>query len=126
MTSRITHRTRMLAFAVGLALAIGSQAFAHAMLDKAAPSAGSTVAGADEVRLAFTEALEPHFSSITLTTKDGKPVDAPKAAPDPADAKVLILHPATPLPAGSYHVAWVVVSVDTHRTQGGFDFTVKP
>jgi methionine-rich copper-binding protein CopC len=122
----MTHRTKIAAFALGLVLALSSQAFAHAMLETAAPSAGSTVASAGEVRLGFSEALEPHFSSITLTTKDGKPVEAPKAAPDPADAKVLVLHPAAALPPGSYHVAWAVVSVDTHRTQGGFDFTVKP
>jgi methionine-rich copper-binding protein CopC len=119
-------RTRIAAFAAGLALAMSSQAFAHAMLDKAAPSAGSTVTAPDTIRLSFTEALEPHFSNITLTTKDGKPVATPKAAVDPADGKVLILTPAAPLAPGAYHVAWAVVSVDTHRTQGGFDFTVTP
>jgi methionine-rich copper-binding protein CopC len=122
----MTRNLRSAGFAAGLLLAMSSQAFAHAMLETAAPSAGSTVATAGEIRLGFSEALEPHFSSITLTTKDGKPVDAPKAAPDPADAKILILHPPAPLAPGSYHVAWAVVSVDTHRTQGGFDFTVKP
>jgi copper resistance protein C len=122
----MTRTLRALAFAGGLLLAMTGHAFAHAMLDKAAPSAGSTVATAAEVRLSFTEALEPLFSTITVTTKDGKPVAAPKAVPDPADAKTLVLTPAAPLAAGSYHVAWAVVSVDTHKTQGGFDFTVKP
>lgn len=122
----MTHRIRLLAFAVGLVLAMSGQAFAHAMLESAAPSAGSTVASANAVRLSFTEALEPHFSSIALTTQDGKPVAAPKATPDPADAKVLELHPAAPLAPGRYHVAWAVVSVDTHRTQGAYDFTVQP
>lgn len=122
----MTKTLRASAFLLGLLLAMSSQAFAHAMLDSAAPSAGSVVASADKIRLSFTEALEPHFSSITLTTKDGRPVAAPKAAPDPADPKTLILAPAAPLAPGSYHVAWAVVSVDTHRTQGNFDFTVKP
>jgi methionine-rich copper-binding protein CopC len=122
----MTRTLRAGAFAVGLLLAMSSQAIAHAMLETAAPSAGSTVATADRIRLSFTEALEPHFSTIVLTTKDGKPVTAPKAAPDPADAKTLVLTPAAPLPPGAYHVAWAVVSVDTHKTQGAFDFTVKP
>lgn len=122
----MTRTLRAAAFAAGILLAMSGQAFAHAMLETAAPAAGSTVAAPGEIRLGFSEALEPLFSSITLTTKDGKPVAAPKAAPDPADAKVLILHPATPLAPGGYHVAWAVVSVDTHRTQGGFDFTVQP
>ncbi len=122
----MTRTLKAGAFALGLLLALSSQAFAHAMLEKAAPSAGSTVATAEKISLSFTEALEPHFSTITLTTNDGKPVAAPKAVPDPADAKTLVLTPASPLAAGSYHVAWAVVSVDTHRTQGAFDFTVKP
>jgi len=114
------------AFAIGLLLAMSSQAFAHAMLEKAAPSAGSTVATAEKISLSFTEALEPHFSTITLTTKDGKPVAAPKAVPDPADPTTLVLTPGAALAPGSYHVVWAVVSVDTHRTQGAFDFTVQP
>ena len=122
----MTRTLRAGAFAVGLLLAVSSQAFAHAMLETATPSAGSTVATADKIRLSFTEALEPHFSTITLMTKDGKPVATPKAAADPADAKALVLTPTAPLAPGSYHVAWAVVSVDTHKTQGGFDFTVKP
>ncbi|HEV2673743.1 MAG TPA: copper homeostasis periplasmic binding protein CopC [Aliidongia sp.] len=122
----MTHRIRVLAFVLGLLLAFSGQAFAHAMLETAAPSAGSTVATPDEIRLGFTEALEPRFSSITVTDAAGKPIAAPKAAPDPADAKVLELHPSAPLAPGRYHVAWAVVSVDTHRTQGGFDFTVQP
>jgi methionine-rich copper-binding protein CopC len=28
------------------------------------------------------------------------------------------------LKAGVYHVQWRVISVDTHRTQGNFSFTV--
>ncbi|HLZ65267.1 MAG TPA: copper homeostasis periplasmic binding protein CopC [Aliidongia sp.] len=119
-------RSHAAAFAAGLLLAVSGHAFAHAMLETAAPAAGSTVAAPAEIRLAFTEALEPHFSSITLSAPDGKPVAAPKAAPDPADAKVLILHPEAPLAPGRYHVVWTVVSVDTHRTQGAFDFTVQP
>jgi len=30
------------------------------------------------------------------------------------------------LPAGKYHVYWVAVSVDTHRTEGDFSFTIEP
>jgi copper resistance protein C len=122
----MTRTLRTAAFIGGLALALSGQAFAHAMLNKASPSAGSTVAAPTEIRLDFTEALEPSFSSIALTTKDGKPVAGAKAVPDPDDDKVLVLTPTAPLAAGGYHVAWTVVSVDTHRTQGNFDFTVKP
>jgi hypothetical protein len=39
---------------------------------------------------------------------------------------VLIVPIAKPLPAGAYKVHWQAVSVDTHHTQGTFEFTVKP
>ena len=31
-----------------------------------------------------------------------------------------------PLPPGVYTVVWHVTSVDTHKTEGHFTFTVKP
>ena len=39
---------------------------------------------------------------------------------------VLIVPIAKPLAAGAYKVNWQAVSVDTHHTQGTFEFTVKP
>ena len=39
--------------------------------------------------------------------------------------KTLVLTLAKPLMAGSYQVAWHVVSTDTHRIQGNLAFTVK-
>jgi copper resistance protein C len=39
---------------------------------------------------------------------------------------VLIVPILKPLPAGDYKVHWQAVSVDTHHTQGTFEFTVKP
>jgi methionine-rich copper-binding protein CopC len=31
-----------------------------------------------------------------------------------------------PLKPGLYHVTWHAVSVDSHRTEGGYTFTVTP
>ena len=39
---------------------------------------------------------------------------------------VLIVPIAKALAAGAYTVHWQAVSVDTHHTQGTFEFTVKP
>ena len=39
---------------------------------------------------------------------------------------VLIAPISKPLSAGAYKVHWQAVSVDTHHTQGTFEFTVKP
>ena len=47
-----------------------------------------------------------------------------KAKVDPSDPKLLVLD-VTKLPPGAYRVTWHVVSIDTHRTEGDFTFTVK-
>ena len=98
---------------------------AHAFLDRAQPPVGGTLAKAPtQVRIWFTEALEPAFSSIAVTDAAGHAMGKGKAKVDPSDPKLLVLDLA-PLPAGAYHVVWHVVSVDTHRTEGDFTFTVS-
>ncbi len=49
-----------------------------------------------------------------------------KPSVDPADNSVLIVKVGKTLPPGVYTVTWHAVSVDTHHTQGDFQFTVKP
>ncbi len=101
-------------------------AFAHAFLDHAVPAVGSTVrAPPAEVRVWFTEAVEPAFSSITVSDAAGHAVSQGKAQRDPANAAELRVVVGT-LPPGTYTVNWRVVSVDTHRTEGNFTFTVAP
>ena len=75
------------------------------------------------VKLWFTEQLEPAFSSLEVTDQSGKRVDAGDAKVATGDATEL---DATlkPLPPGIYEVIWHVASIDTHRTEGTFTFTV--
>jgi copper resistance protein C len=101
-------------------------AAAHAMLDGAIPAVGSTVTPTDIISLRYTENIEPRFSSIVVAPDNGTVLPASKAVIDPADRRVLVLHLASPLPAGRYRVEWHVVSVDTHRSEGSFTFTVTP
>ena len=50
-------------------------AVAHAFLNQAVPPVGGTVAASPpEIRLYFSEAIEPRFSGIELTSLDGRPV----------------------------------------------------
>jgi copper resistance protein C len=112
---------------VSLAFALAAtQAFAHAQLEKSTPAVGGTVASASEVRLEFSEGVEPRFTGLTLTAPDGAsvPLGAPKV--DASDQRVLIVPIAKALGPGGYTVHWHAVSVDTHHTQGTFEFTVKP
>jgi copper resistance protein C len=109
-----------LAFAV-----VATQAFAHAQLEKATPAVGGTVASASEIRLEFSEGVEPKFTKVSLTGPSGAvPLGAAKT--EPSNQAVLIVPISKALAAGAYTVHWQAVSVDTHHTQGTFEFTVKP
>jgi len=109
-----------------LLLALQSRAWAHAFLDHADPKVGSTAAAAPtEMKLWFTQNLEPAFSSIEVRDAQGAEVDK-KDSHLAADNKSLLVISLPHLPPGTYTVIWRVVSVDTHKTQGHFQFTVKP
>ena len=120
-------RTNILKIATSLAFALAAtSAFAHAQLEKATPAVGGTVASASEIRLEFSEGVEPRFSGVSLTAAGGASVPLGRATVEAGDAKVLIVPIAKPLSPGAYTVHWHAVSVDTHHTQGDFQFTVKP
>lgn len=98
---------------------------AHAFLDKADPPVGGAVRAPAAVRLIFTEAIEPVFSGISLSTGDGRAVPTGRAAVDPANpAAFVLLLPR--LPPGRYRVHWHVVSVDTHPSEGDYSFQIVP
>lgn len=106
-------------------LALQSTAWAHAFLDHADPKVGSTVTNSPtEVKIWFTQELEPAFSSIEVKNAAGGEVDKKDVRLDDKD-KTLLVVSLPQLPAGTYTVTWHVVSEDTHRTQGSFEFTVK-
>lgn len=111
--------------AVILFLAIQSQAWAHAFLNHADPKVGSMVINSPPViKIWFTQELEPVFSSIEVQDAQGKQVDKKDMHLDDKD-KTLLIVSLPKLPDGTYTVTWHVVSVDTHRTQGSFKFTIK-
>jgi methionine-rich copper-binding protein CopC len=116
--------TRVFAF-VAAACLIGQAAFAHAFLDRASPAVGSEInASPPSLRLTYTEPIEPAFSSVLVTNGAGSRVDQGPAETE-RGGRVLIVR-LKPLPPGVYHVEWHVTSVDTHKTEGHFSFTVKP
>jgi methionine-rich copper-binding protein CopC len=93
---------------------------AHALLDHASPAVGSTVAPSPgQVTLYFTENLEPMFSGAEVRNEAGTRVDHGKSA----SGNVMRLSVGALAPGG-YSVTWHVLSVDTHKTQGSFSFTV--
>ncbi|HBK07569.1 MAG TPA: copper resistance protein CopC [Acetobacteraceae bacterium] len=111
--------------AVLAACLIAPAAWAHAFLDRASPAVGSEVSGPPPtLSLTYTEPVEPLFSSIQVTDGNGKRVDQGK--PATRDNGTTLVVRLTPLPPGVYTVTWHVTSVDTHKTEGHFKFTVKP
>jgi len=121
-------RRSMSRIIASLAFAMAATAaFAHAQLQKAVPAVGGTVTvSPTEIRLKFSEGVEPRFSGITLTTEAGVAQPTGQPSVDPADDSVLVVKVGQALKPGVYTVTWHAVSVDTHRTQGGFNFTVAP
>jgi copper resistance protein C len=111
--------------AFATAALVSAVALAHAFLDHALPAVGAAVARAPtEVTLWFTQALEPAFAGCVVTNAAGQRVDTGLVTVDPTNPQELHV-PLRALPPGEYKVSWHVVSVDTHRTTGDFDFTVQ-
>lgn len=121
----IRHSTIRIAASLVFAIA-ATAAYAHAQLESATPAVGGTVASAAEIRLKFSEGVEPRFSGVSLKAANGASAPLGAATVAPGDPTVLIVPIAKPLAPGVYTVHWHAVSVDTHHTQGDFDFTVKP
>ena len=59
-------------------------AFAHAQLEKATPAVGGTVASASEIRLEFSEGVEPKFTKVSVTGPGGAPCPSERRKRNPA------------------------------------------
>jgi methionine-rich copper-binding protein CopC len=97
-------------------------AWAHNALRESTPAANASLAAAPrQLELIFVERLDPQFTTIAVTA----PGDVPAVAGEPAVSGARATQPLKPdLPAGTYTVAYRVVSVDGHPVQGSYTFTV--
>jgi methionine-rich copper-binding protein CopC len=105
-----------------VALSFGA-AQAHPRLVAANPAAGARVAAPGEIRLKFSEPLIGRFSQLSLANAAGQPVALGASALGP-DRKQLVASVRTKLAPGAYTVSWKAVSIDTHRVQASYAFTV--
>src|SRR5437764_12149964 len=120
-SNRAKRRTPLLGLIPLVLLVVAGEATAHAMLDRAEPRVGNTVATApQEVTLWFTQKLEAAFSTITVTNAAGQRVDTGKARVSGNQMSVSLRSGGT----GTYHVTWRILSVDAHKTEGSFTFQV--
>jgi len=108
---------------LGVGLLGPPPAHAHTFLDHAEPRVGSTVTTAPAaVSLTFTEPVEPSFCRVDVQDAHGQRITA-GALENPKSDELRL--PLPSLAPGDYTVHWVVISVDTHRTEGRFEFTVS-
>ncbi len=86
--------------------------------------AGSQLsAGPPELTLRFTEPVEPLFSQIELRDAAGTVyrIDKPRLVSGTTGVLVVTL---PKLASGRYTVTWHATSVDTHKTEGRYEFTI--
>ena len=115
-------RATVLALAL---LVTAPRAWAHAFLSGASPPVGSQLPAAPPaLTLRFTEPVEPLFCTIELRNPAGAAMtlDAPRGV-DGGQTLVVTL---PKLQAGTYTVIWHATSVDTHKTEGRYQFTIGP
>lgn len=113
-----------LASVAGFALAISvTTATAHSSLKRAEPAASSALKRApSDVKLHFSEQLEPDYSSVVVEDAHGVRVDKDDSRVENGSRLRTSLKD---LKAGTYKVVWRVLSVDTHVTEGNYTFTVE-
>lgn len=111
--------------ALGALLAGAGVALAHSGLVRAEPPADSSLSRPPtEVRLFFSEGLEPSYSSARVENAQGAQVDRQDSRVERADPQQLRVS-LQPLDPGAYIVIWRVLSVDSHITEGRFTFRVE-
>jgi methionine-rich copper-binding protein CopC len=96
--------------------------WAHAFVDHTEPAVGSQIHSAPaQVKIWFTEKLEPALSKIQVFDTSGQQVDKRDVKIDQSNAALLTVS-LPELKPGKYKVIWRAVSVDTHVTTGNFTF----
>ena len=114
---------RLLALAVCLlALQQPQIALAHAKPQVQSPANNAELTEVKEIRLQFSERLEPAFCTLTVFNAEGQKVvlDKPQI-----NDKTLVMPLPNNLAKGRYTVKWSVVSVDGHRTKNSYQFVLK-
>ena len=116
-----------LAVIAAVGLSVSAPAYAHPKLVSSTPAANASVSAPSRITLTFSEGLMPKLSGaeIVMTGMPGHRMAVTGFKTSVEGDKTLVLTLAKPLMAGSYQVAWHVVSTDTHRIQGNLAFTVK-
>ncbi len=119
-----THTLRLFVAALIAAAATGvSTAAAHSFPEAQSPSAGQALSTAPpRVTIRYNAPIEKVFANLQVVDADGKNVAA--GAPQVSADGLTLSIELSVLTPGDYTVKWSVVGIDTHRTQGSYQFTV--
>ncbi len=121
-TAKSLCRALLLAASVAASPAV----FAHAHLKHQYPAADANVTAAPQaLTLDFSEGIEPKFSGVKVTGSQQQTVKIGTVKRNDNDKTQLIAPIEQALTPGEYTVEWHVVSVDGHKTQGSYRFSVK-
>ncbi|MFC5945948.1 copper resistance CopC family protein [Micromonospora harpali] len=108
--------------ALAVLVAPAAPAAAHNSLASATPAADARLATPpSEITVRFLQKLNPELTTVVLSDAARRVV--PTGLPVVAGTRATVTV-AEPLPAGTYTVAYRVVSTDGHPVQGSYRFTV--
>lgn len=111
--------------ALALALVSPGTALGHAALLKAEPTRRAMLSAPPrQVRLWFSEPLEPEYADVTLSRDGAGKVATGKPRLEANDRKQLVLDLPVLAP-GSYSVRFRVLSLDGHLVEGSHGFGIK-
>jgi copper transport protein len=120
------RRAALAGIVLAAALALPASAWAHAALLQTVPQASRTTnVPPTEVRLRYSEPVEPRFAIVSVTDAAGQQVTDGDPAAAPGSPQTLVT-PLRRVPEGWYLVFWRVISADGHPVRGAFTFAVGP
>ncbi len=122
MRKRARRTPAILCAAVAAVLAVHGTAAAHAYIERATPADGSAMSDPPaEVRLVYTEPVEPRLTTITLVGRDGRPVEGTRLE---SEGRLTLVLKLPPLAEGPYTVRSRVLGADGHVTEETVSFYV--
>lgn len=111
-------------FLAMLAIAVPSEAFAHAALVKSVPGSRAVLDKMPpRVELCFNEEIDLKFSKFTIADKSGRRVPLGKIELA-RDVRCLFAK-SGPLAPGSYQINYHVLSRDGHIVKYGLQFSIR-
>ncbi|GGC64369.1 copper resistance protein CopC [Hoyosella rhizosphaerae] len=124
MLVRFRRAVIALVAACGVAvLSVPGAAWAHAAMVGSDPTAGSVVESVpSQVSVTFNEPLQDQFSALTVVGPDGELWSGDDVV---VDDRSVVVSTTSGGPAGTYTIAYRVISADSHPVSGTIEFTVS-